>query len=227
VQCDAVQIVSEALVCDAFSTEYPTVSRTAELLTAGVPEPFSEMQVISAKLSVPDEPIDCVYDAWCEVRGITSEITEDSIVLGGTLVWNVLVRGTDGMPRLLEREEPFSHSFAPASLSPDDTLQITARAENCTYTLAGAEEVALKAELRMDGTVTHCTRTTVLSDLEVQTDAEHPRDYALKLYYGKAGEPVWDIAKRCHTSVEAVMEENDLTSDTLTESGMLLIPIIT
>ena len=226
IQCRADRIVSEELVCDAFSTEHPCICHSVELLTAGAPEPFSEMQVISTKLPCTDEPLDCVYDAWCEVRGITSEIADENITISGTLCWNVLVRGTDGMPRLLEREEPFEHRFTPAVLSKDDCMQIAARAENCAYTLAGAEEVSLKAELRMEGTVTHCTKTTVLSDIEVQTDADHPRDFALKLYYGRAGEPVWDIAKRCHTSVDAVMEENDLTSDTLTDSGMLLIPIV-
>ena len=52
------------------------------------------------------------------------------------------------------------------------------------------------------------------------------RDYALLLYFGKSGEPVWDIAKRCRTSVDAVCEENDLAGDTLMEDAMLLIPIV-
>ena len=227
VRCIAVRTASEQLVCDAFSTEHPCTCRTVELLTAGAPAAVSEMQVISAKLPCADEALDCVYDAWCDVRNLTSETGDAEIVLSGMLCWNVLVREAGGMPRLLEKEEPFEHRFAPGAVSRDDFLQITARAENCAYTLSGAEEVSLKAELRMEGTLTHCTKTTVLSGLEVQSESEHPRDYALKLYYGKAGEPVWDIAKRCHTSVDAVIEENDLTSDTLTESGMLLIPIIT
>ena len=53
-----------------------------------------------------------------------------------------------------------------------------------------------------------------------------PHDFALKLYYGRMGEPVWEIAKRCHTSVEAIMEENELLQDVLTDAGMLLIPIV-
>ena len=51
-------------------------------------------------------------------------------------------------------------------------------------------------------------------------------DYALKLYYGIEGEDVWEIAKRYSTSVRAVMEENELDSELLSESGMLLIPIV-
>ena len=51
-------------------------------------------------------------------------------------------------------------------------------------------------------------------------------DYALKLYYGVEHEDVWDIAKRCRTSVHAIMEENELTDEQLTTPGMLFIPIV-
>lgn len=226
VQCSAVRMTSEQLVCDAFSTEHPCTCKSIEILTGSAPVPFSEMQVISAKLPCTDEELDCVYDAWCDVRNLTSEITDSGITLSGMLGWNVLVRESGGMPRLLEREEPFEHQFSPGTLSSSDTVQVSARAENCAYTLTSAEEVSLKAELRMEGAVTHCRKTEVLSELDMQTESNHPRNFALKLYYGKAGEPVWDIAKRCHTSVDAIMEENDLTGETLTDSGMLLIPIV-
>ena len=51
-------------------------------------------------------------------------------------------------------------------------------------------------------------------------------DYALKLYYGVENEEIWDIAKRYSTSVDAIMEENDLYSERLEQNGMLLIPIV-
>lgn len=226
VQCRAVRTATEQLVCDAFSTEHPCTCRTLELLTESAPVPFSEMQVCSAKLPCTDGELDCVYDAWCEVPSLTHTCSDGEVLLTGMLRWCVLVRESGGMPRLLEREEPFEHRFSPGAMGEDDILQVTANAENCSYTLASASEVSLKSELRMEGTVTHCQKTAVLSDIEVQEEQTHPHCFALKLYYGKAGEPIWDIAKRCHTSVEAIMDENDLTQDTLTDSGMLLIPIV-
>lgn len=226
VQCRAVRTATEQLVCDAFSTEHPCTCRTVELMTEGAPVPFSEMQVCSARLSCTDGELDCVYDAWCEVPGLTSELSGGEVLLTGMLRWCVLVRETGGMPRLLEREEPFEHRFSPGGMCPDDTLQVTAHAENCSYTLTSGSEVSLKSELRMEGAVTHCQKTAVLADIDVQEEQTHSHSFALKLYYGKAGEPVWDIAKRCHTSVDAIMEENDLTQEVLTDSGLLLIPIV-
>jgi len=47
----------------------------------------------------------------------------------------------------------------------------------------------------------------------------------VKLYFGIENENVWDIAKRYSTSVDAVMEENELNGEKLENGGMLLIPI--
>ena len=226
VQCHVVRTVTEQVVCDAFSTEHPGTCKTVEFLSADSPVPFSEMQITSAKLTCTDGEPDCVYDAWCEVRNISSEISGGEILLTGMQMYYIMIRDGDGMPRLLEREEPFEHRFSPGQLGGEDMLSVSARSENCTYTLSGASEVTVKSELRMEGCVTHCSRISVLSDMEIQENADYPHDFALKLYYGKAGEPVWDIAKRCHTSVSAVMDENDLSQETLTEAGMLLIPIV-
>ncbi|MDE5792595.1 MAG: hypothetical protein K2H66_03620 [Oscillospiraceae bacterium] len=104
-------------------------------------------------------------------------------------------------------------------------LQVRAFAENCSYTLSGSSEVILKTELRMEGTVTHCTETEVLSDIEIQEDTEHDKNFALKLYFGRAQERIWENAKRCNTIVEDIMEENELTQEYLSENSMLLIPI--
>ncbi len=225
-ECSAVRTASELLLCDAFSTEHPCTCRSMELLTCGTPLPFSEMLVCNTKLPCTDGELDCVYDAWCEVKNLTTATEAAEICISGMLCCYVLVRESSGMPRLLEKEEPFEHRFACAELGEQDVLETNAFAENCTYNLSGAAEVSLKAELRMEGTVTHCQPVQVLSDVEVQEETTHPRDLALKLYFGRADEAVWDIAKRCHTCMEAIMEENDLTQDTLPKDGMLLIPIV-
>ena len=44
-------------------------------------------------------------------------------------------------------------------------------------------------------------------------------------YFAGGGESLWEIAKSCHTSMEAVMEENGLAADVLPEDTMLLVPL--
>ena len=180
----------------------------------------------SAKLTCEDCELDCVYDAWCELRNLATKTENSELHVSGTLTHYVLVREISGIPRLLEKEESFTHHFPVQNLSDTDRIQLRAFTENCSYTLSGSSEVSLKTELHMSGTVTHCTETEVLSGIAIQEEENFQEHYALKLYFGKAQEEIWEIAKRCHTSVEAILEENDLTQEQLTENAMLLIPII-
>ncbi|MCI8502101.1 MAG: LysM peptidoglycan-binding domain-containing protein, partial [Oscillospiraceae bacterium] len=46
------------------------------------------------------------------------------------------------------------------------------------------------------------------------------------LYFADEGDQIWDIAKRYHTSVGAILEENDLDTETMKQGGMILIPLI-
>ena len=226
--CTALRMASESLVCDAFSTEHPSRCTTAMLSPGGMCEDFSELHVCTAKLPCTDGAPDCVYDAWCEVKHLSAQCDRDAgeVQLTGMLCCFALIREAGGMPRLLEKEESFEHHFAVQDLGEHDTVQAYAAAESCAYTLSEQSEVSLKAELRLEGSICRNSSIAVLTDFEVDEGASHPRDYALKLYFGRAGEEIWDIARRCHTSAAAIMEENELTEETLTENGMLLIPIV-
>ncbi len=228
ISCTAVRMATEALVCDAFSTECSSRCTTASICTAAEPEEFSELHPSSTKLTCTDGEIDCVYDAWCETKNMTADIDPENgmVQLSGMLCCSVLVRESGGMPRLLEREEPFEHRFAVPGISAQDTVQAFAAVEHCAYTLTDQTEVSLKAELRLTGSI--CRRKTceVLTELMVLDEEPHQRNHALKLYFGRAQEEIWEIAKRCHTSVAAIMEENELTEEILSSDSMLLIPIV-
>ena len=226
VTCTALHITTESLVTDAFSTEHPSEAIRAVLPLSGVPVPISETLTAAAKLPCTDTELDCVYDAWCEVRTLSTEQRDGSIFVSGMLACMCLVRESSGMPRLLEKEEPFEYSFTPETLGADDMLRLQASASNTAYTLSSAAEVTLRSEISLTGTLTRCTTVEALTGLELSEEEALPRRYALKLYYGSTGEAVWDIARRSHTSVEAIMAENDLTDEVLTRSGMLLIPIV-
>nr|MDE6790042.1 LysM peptidoglycan-binding domain-containing protein [Ruminococcus sp.] len=61
--------------------------------------------------------------------------------------------------------------------------------------------------------------------IDDSTKKQRDGDYAIKLYFGTENEDIWDIAKRCSTEIDAVIEENELTSERLEKGGMLIIPI--
>ena len=220
-ECTVMRTQNVSLLQDAYSTVHPCTAQSVTLCTQAQPDPFTGMLTCDA--SVQGGTLDCVYDAWCEVRNLGAVPAQEGLTVTGMLHYYVLVREEDGTPRLLEQEEPFEY---PCAADADTALYaLTAQTENCTYTLTGPDEVSVRIQLRLEGELSRTIRTQVLSELAMQEEVL-PQPYALRLCFGRAGEEVWEIAKRCHTSVEAVMEENDLGCTVLPEDGMLLIPII-
>ena len=150
------------------------------------------------------------------------------IRVSGMLCCSLLAADAEGMPVLLEKEEAFEAYADPGTSVADAVLRAQVEPADCTYHLASDGTISVQANLLLHGALCPSAHHVCLSDLEVDGENKLVRDgdYALKLYYGVEHEDVWDIAKRCHTSVDAIMEENELAEEQLANAGMLFIPIV-
>ena len=215
---------------DAFSTLYPCEQETVSLQIDMAPVPVHAMMPCSASLQPTDTVPECIYDLHCHVRNINMQLLSDTnrIRISGMLCCNLLAGDADGMPMMLEKEEAFEVYTDSETPVDNAVLQAEVLPTDCTYHLASDGKITIQASLLLRGYLRPSARHTCLSGLTVDGENKLVRDgdYALKLYYGVEHENVWDIAKRCRTSVGAIMEENDLTDEQLTAAGMLFIPIV-
>ena len=143
----------------------------------------------------------------------------------------VLAGSESGHPVFLETDEPFEQEIpVPEQFAGLGELRCepTAAVRSCEYRMPDANTVELTAELNVRCTMTASAAGNIVSDITVMTDRPKQRasDCALKLCYCSEQEDIWEIAKRYSTSISAIMEENELTDETLTHSGMLLIPMM-
>ena len=66
-----------------------------------------------------------------------------------------------------------------------------------------------------------------ISEIELlENNSDESDNCALTVYFSDKNEKVWNIAKRYRTTVEAIMAENSLDSDVITEKKTLLIPSV-
>ena len=229
-RCTAIKTASIQLVTDAFSTLYPCEQETVSLQIDMAPVPVHAVMPCSASLQPTDTVPECIYDLHCHVRNINMQLLSDTnrIRISGMLCCNLLAGDADGMPMMLEKEEAFEVYTDSETPVDNAVLQAEVLPTDCTYHLASDGKITIQASLLLRGYLRPSARHTCLSGLTVDGENKLVRDgdYALKLYYGVEHENVWDIAKRCRTSVGAIMEENDLTDEQLTAAGMLFIPIV-
>ena len=144
------------------------------------------------------------------------------------LSYCVMVKNESGRPSVIEKDEAFEQKIPLESVTPESTAEIFVEITGCSYTITSENNIALKAEIRVTGSLYKSSLCQAVTYVQFDDSAKKSRDgdYALKLYFCSENEDVWDIAKRYSTSVSAIMEENDLEKEQITDSGMLLIPIV-
>lgn len=223
--CTAVRTASAPLLTDLYSTVHPCTLRREMLPLLSAPVAVSENHRMKLTLRAPDRMLTKIYAAWAEPESLETVPDEAGCVLHGTLRCTVFAADAAGDPLMLEQKEPITWhlpQFAPAQSLPPLTVA------SCTYTLADSESVVLQPELLLEGQILPQQSITLLTDAEIDETAQLPQqtDYALRLYYGQAGESVWDIAKRYRTAADAIRAENDCPSDLLAQPQLLLIPSV-
>lgn len=226
--CTAVKPSSAMTVVDAYSTVYDTELETAEIRAELLPETFRSQFRHSARLAEGESVPEHICTVWCSPGNINTRLSPDgsSAVITGMLTYSMAASDSSGMTVMPDRDEPFEETVALDTVLPD-TASVSSRVTSVGVSWSISPEGVLTADADLSVTVSAGGTRTVkaVTGIETGSPKEHSEDYAVKLYFGSEGEEVWDIARRCCTSVDAVMEENDLASDRLSGSGMLLIPI--
>ena len=227
--CQAVKSISAELVTDVYSTSYPCEYAVSKLKLQHAPSERND--VIQKKVSIESGGVfECIYDVWCTPKNINTAIDPENgcICISGMLEYCVMYKGEGGMPAVTEKSEAFEHKLEAEGITESSCAELNVNSCDCTYTIASPESVSVSAELKISGCIRLCDSVEAVTEVTFDDSVKKIRDgdYALKLYYGIEGEDVWEIAKRYSTSVRAVMEENELDSELLSESGMLLIPIV-
>ena len=85
--------------------------------------------------------------------------------------------------------------------------------------------VQINANCAVQGFVIEKTQCTILSEFAEDTDnLLENNNEALIIYYANKGERVFEIAKRHCADPQMIIEENNLTADSITAPQMLFIP---
>jgi hypothetical protein len=97
---------------------------------------------------------------------------------------------------------------------------LTINSYDYTLTSNGSLEVRLTLNVNAFTYFDKCIKT--LSD--INSDGEGVSEPCLTIYFGKEKEDIWNIAKELHSDTELIKSENQLSSDTLGEDKVLIIP---
>ncbi|MBR6044976.1 MAG: DUF3794 domain-containing protein [Ruminococcus sp.] len=223
INCEAVKYESCEAVTDAFSTTCSCTCEPSETPLGSVPVRLKESFRLNGELTAPDPGIGSVISAWGETSSVSVREENGKSIVSGSLTVSAVGTDTNGTALWLETDIPFEYETE-GGLIPEAEVS----GGECSFRLTERNRAEVECELTVTGICSAQGDIIPLRSLEVGEPEERPggRRCAVTLCRVGPGEELWELAKRCRTSVSAITEENDLASDKTEAGGMLLIPMI-
>lgn len=155
------------------------------------------------------------------------EITEDGILLEGTLALQVMyITGDDVTPyECIKGLIPFSYTLEVPGIEPSDSYTLHANAGQLQVVMIDSEELDIKAILDFQAMVFRHTECRLISDIHItERDMSKMEELpGMVVYVVQSGDNLWNIGKKYYVSVDCLKEINELESDDIRPGDKLLI----
>lgn len=220
VQCYRTEMAE--VVTDAYSSSCPIQCESKRLDTRHLIDIRRDNPVVRETFDMPAENVAKIVDIWCEAVPVSEQCEGGVSNIEGRLMIYMLAKDENGIVSFYERPADFKLSFEDNCTSVSSDIAVT----RVDYSMTGQNQVEIKAQLDVDRCCFVDDSMIAVTSVTVNENTPFPSEKAaLKIYFAKSGESVWEVAKSCHTSMDAVIEENALNGDVLDKDTMLLVPL--
>lgn len=138
----------------------------------------------------------------------------------------IYVSSDDEHPlQCVKRETDFEHRIDAENMTPTDKYYVNWRVEQVSSNMISADEIEVKASVALEAIVFNENKEKFISETfeeEVDFDKLDKAPF-MKGYVVKQGDTLWNLAKKNYTTVEDIMNVNNLTSDQIKTGDRLLI----
>lgn len=144
-----------------------------------------------------------------------TRVVENGIYTEGIISLKVLyIVGNDEIPFYsMEAMLPFTHVVEAQGITGDSIYYLRAAMDQLSTTMVDSNEIEIKATIGLNALVLGRQEELIIDHVE-----ERPLDKKLlrslpgiTVYMVKPGDTLWDIAKRCYTTMEEIRTVNNLT----------------
>ena len=224
---DCYDVGEMAYVSDLYSTASEVEKQTKMLNCLSLQQMVDETCICKNLLTVPGG-ISQVLDLLCDIRGTSLRTTaEGNAVFTVNLQLDLFALDENGMPFCAERLIPCEFTPDVAVSNGEAVFSPKLGIVSESYRITESGELEVRCELQMRGAF--CRKQKITAVTGVTKDDAHPYERGaacVYLYYAKAGEDAWEIAKRFCADHAMMMEENELNASVLSSDRMLLIPSV-
>ncbi len=221
--CTAEKMGTEVGVTDVFSTEYECCPDETVEISAGQTDCKKLTAAAECTLTAPDGTVGMIYDCCAECSRPAVSCENGRYKLTGSVGCAVMGEGSEGGIFCCEGQCVYE-----AETELPDCAKLTAASAEvtgCSYYLGEGGSIRIRADVRIECMTLSGGTVRLVGSIKTDEESRINRDNSCALRLCRCGEneDLWDIAKRYHTSVEAVMEDNELTDDSRLGCGKMIV----
>jgi len=210
---------------DAYSTKYDMQLGWSDVCFEKVTNSINESIKLKHSLDIPFSEEMQIVDLWCNPL-LTGTATEHNRVnVLGNLQVCLIVRDKQGEPSYYERIYDLNEFFD-VELPQKCDLRCNISPLGCNAVVNGNSiEVLSETNVCLD--IIEQNQCKVISSAEFGD--EHNRKCmpsSVVVYFAQQGDNVWDIARHYHTTPDAILSTNSMTTNEIIKNMTLVIPSV-
>ena len=155
------------------------------------------------------------------------QIVKDGILAEGIVRLKVLyIVENDEMPFYsMEAMLPFSHVVEAKGITENSVYYLHTELEQLSTTMVDSNDIEIRATIGLNVLVIQCSEEMILEKIEeIPLDQEKIRNMpGITVYIMKPGDTLWNIAKKFYTTVEEIIQMNNLDGDEVSSGTPLLL----
>ena len=167
----------------------------------------------------------------CHSRGKVkidkTRIVENGVEAQGVVMLKILyIIGNDSMPFYsMEAMLPFSHVVEAKGITENSVYYLHTELEQLSTTMVDSNDIEIRATIGLNVLVIQCSEEMILEKVEeIPLDQEKIQNMpGITVYIMKPGDTLWNIAKKFYTTVEEIIQMNDLDGDEVSSGTPLLL----
>jgi LysM repeat protein len=222
-QASASKMQNFTVIADAYCPTYEMDIQMKPIAIEYISDVIKTNETLRMTIEA-DSSVTSLTDCTVKADIVSTKANGKNLVISGEMTVSAMAADAQGGPICLEKAVPFTLTEEMRGVcenmrsEPEVTVISTSSGLN-------AGHIDLRVDCMVCAVIYGQYNENVASDMNIiESKPKECRQKTLTLYFADKGEGLWDIAKRYNTSMNAIMNENNLEAETLPERSMLLIP---
>lgn len=215
------------MVTDGYSTRFESELEretvTCERFISALNENITASDCINVSSQISE-----IIDLRCMPLNHGCKTENGNTFICGDIAVCISLEDENGACKYYEKVVPFSEKISAKDCDEGCVFDLNITPISCSYNISSGNAIDLKAELNVNGFITKQFNMNAVTMMKIDEEKEKSFDDmpSLVVYYGMAGESIWDIALKYNTSADRICDANNISQENLSENTMLLIPCI-